>query len=428
MKNKLTINSRQLAARSGKVTVDNKQLTIIGARIPCSYTLSIAVCRLSVLILLAIACSHNKDHASQSKYTCPMHPQIIQDKPGTCPICFMDLVKVGTTGDDGSIRLNGSQIKLANISTAPVVKKEMEIKTILNGKIAVDEEQTETISCRVVGRIEKLFFKEIGQQVVKGEPLYEIYSEQLLTLQQEFLMAQRQVEELNEKRYESFLRSSERKLLLFGMSKSQIDILSREKKTNSRITFLAPASGIIAKIDAREGQYVSEGSALYRIEKNNDVWVEAQLYSNEVSIARIGDEVKIQVNGFENSLVPGKIIFFSPELQQGNQIVTLRAQIDNPERRFIPGMQANVILSRSGRNAIVVPIDAVVRDNSGNRVWVQAGDGSFKMRMVTVGEETSDEIEIMDGVEEKENVVVTGAYLLYGELVLKKGSNQHQHM
>ncbi len=357
-----------------------------------------------------------------------MHPEIIQDKPGTCPICFMDLVKVGTTVDDGSIRLNESQIKSANISTATVVKKEMEIKTILNGKIAVDEEQTEVISSRVEGRIERLFFKEIGQAVVKGEPLYEIYSEQLLTLQQEFLMAQRQVEELKEKRYESFLKSSEKKLLLFGMNKNQINVLLKERKTNVRIPFLAPVSGIIAKIEASEGQYVSEGSVLYQIEKIDNVWVEAQLYSNEASIAGIGDLVNVEVNGFENNVVPGKIIFFSPELRQGKQIVTLRVQIDNPGGKFIPGMQANVILSRSGRNTIVLPIDAVVRDESGNRIWVQTEDGSFNMRWVAIGEETSDEIEVTEGVHEKENVVVTGAYLLYSELVLKKGSNQHQHI
>jgi len=357
-----------------------------------------------------------------------MHPEIIRDKPGKCPICFMDLVKVSAAGDDGSLVLNETQIKLANISTVSVVKKEMEIKTILNGKIVVNEEETEIISSRVQGRIERLFFKEVGQRVMRGEVLYEIYSEQLLTLQQEFLLAQRQVEELKEKRYDAFLISSEKKLLLFGMTKDQIASLAKQRKANSRITFLATATGIISKIDATEGQYVSEGSSLYRIEKLDKVWAEAELYSNETSEIKIGDQVKVEVSGFENRSMIGKIIFLSPEHRQGNQIITLRVQIENPEREFVPGMQANVILSRSGKNAIVLPIDAVVRDGSGSRIWVQLGDGSFKMRMVITGEETSDEIEIAEGVEENENVVVSGAYLLYSELVLKKGLNQHQHI
>ena len=391
------------------------------------YALSIALCQLPILILVTSACSQKKDHASRIEYTCPMHPEIIRDKPGTCPICFMDLVKVGTAREDGSLVLDENQIKLANITTALVLKRAMEIKAILNGKIAVNEEQTEIISSRVQGRIERLFFKEVGQRVVQHEPLYEIYSEQLLTLQQEYLLAQRQVEELKEKRYESFLKSSEKKLLLFGMTKTQIVALAKQNQTSSRITFFAPASGIIARIEAIEGQYVSEGSALYRIEKLDKVWVEAELYSNETSQVKMGDSVKVHVNGFENSPVQGKINFISPELRQGNQIITLRIELDNPERKFMPGMQANVILSRSGKTTIVLPIDAVVRDNSGCRVWVQTAGGAFKMKMVTTGKENSDEIEITEGLEVNENVVVTGAYLLYSELVLKKGLNQHQH-
>jgi Cu(I)/Ag(I) efflux system membrane fusion protein len=211
------------------------------------------------------------------------------------------------------------------------------------------------------------------------------------------------------------------------MSKNQIDKLTKMKQASSRITFLAPASGIIARIDANEGQYVSEGSVLYRVEKLDKVWVEAELYSSEISQVKVGDQVKVQIAGFESGLKPAKIIFISPEFRQGNQIVTLRAEMNNSEGTLIPGMQANVILTRSGKNTIVVPIDAVVRDQGGSSVWVRAGDGSFKMRMVTTGDESADEIEVVGGLEENENVVVTGAYLLYSELVLKKGLNQHQH-
>jgi Cu(I)/Ag(I) efflux system membrane fusion protein len=382
----------------------------------------------SAILIFVCSCKQNQKQTELVKYTCPMHPEIIQDKPGTCPICFMDLVKVGTAADDGSIHLNERQIKLANVIVAPVVKREMNIKTILNGRVAVDEEQTEIISSRVEGRIEKLFFKEVGQTVRQGELLYEIYSEQLLTLQQEFLIAQRQAEELKEPKYEAFLQASEKRLLRFGMSKGQIKTLSQERRTSSRVTFLAQAGGIIARIDVNEGQYVSEGSALYRLEKIDKVWVETQLYSNEIPLVKVGDQVQVEASGFENNFVPGKIIFLSPELQKGNQIITLRVQIDNSDKKFIPGMQANVIISRLGRNTIVLPIEAVVREESANHIWVQEGDGSFKIRNVTTGQETSDEIEIKDGLEENENVVVSGAYLLYSELVLKKGTSHSQHI
>ena len=382
-----------------------------------------------LLILFVVgSCTHIRNQALEEKYTCPMHPEIVRNMPGTCPICFMDLVKVGdTTGADGSIMLNESQIKLANITTAPAVKKELTIETRLNGKVAVNQNQSEVISSRVQGRIERLFFKEIGQRVQKGEPLYEIYSEQLLTLQKEYLLALRQVEELKEKRFASFLSASERKLLQFGMTGDQVLHLAKQKQIDSRIVFFAPASGIIATLDVAEGQYVSEGSALCRIEKLDKLWVEAELYLGETSAVRSGEKVRVEMNGFEDDPRNGTVIFLSPEFRQGNQIITLRVEINNPEEKFIPGMQGIVIIQRSGKNTLVLPLDAVIRDRYESHVWIKKEDGTFGLRSVKTGEETADEIEVTEGLEEKENVVITGAYLLYSELVLKKGWNPNQH-
>jgi membrane fusion protein, copper/silver efflux system len=384
-----------------------------------------------LLLIVALACTKNKNHVSDGQYTCPMHPQVIQDKAGTCPICGMDLMKMSaSTSDDGSIMLTESQIKLANITTTLTREEKMGENSILTGKLMVNEEQTEIVSSRVSGRIEKLFFKEVGQLVNQGQALYEVYSESLLTLQQEYLLAIRQFEELKSPRYESFVSSSEKKLLLFGMTKEQIVRLSKQKKTDSRITFLAPAAGVIARIDVTEGQYVSEGSALYRIEKLDQIWVEAELYPGESTLVKTGDVIRVQVNGFESEPVEGKVTFLSPEYRQGSQIITLRAVINNKKKEFLPGMQATIVLSHSEKKAIALPVDAVIRDAKGAHVWMLEKDGSFKSRMVKTGLENFEKIEIIDGLKEKENVVITGAYLLYSELVLKKGGDPmagHHH-
>lgn len=393
--------------------------------------------KFSVLLSIALVfnnCGKKDEHAQHAeaavKYTCPMHPQIIQDKPGTCPICGMDLVKMDpSAGADGSIMLNESQIKLANITTTLTRFENMGENTLLTGRLMVNEEQTEVVSSRVEGRIEKLYFKEVGQKVMQGQAFYEIYSESLLTLQQEYLLAARQFEELKEERYRSFLNASEKKLILFGMTKEQVRQLAEGKTANSRIVFLAPVSGIIARIDASEGQYVSEGSALYRIEKLDQVWVEAELYAGESSLVKTGDVVRVQISGYENK-VEGKVTFLSPEYRQGSQIIILRVVIANSKQEFLPGMQATVILSHSEKKAIALPVDAVIRDAKGSHVWILEKNGAFKPRMVTTGLENFEKIEITQGVEEKENVVITGAYLLYGELILKKGGDLmagHQH-
>ncbi len=390
---------------------------------------------LLIFTALLFSCVKKDEHAQHQavaeKYTCPMHPQIIQDKPGTCPICGMDLVKMSaSTAADGSIMLNESQIKLANITTTLTHLENMGENSILTGKLLVNEEQTEIVSNRVPGRIEKLFFKEVGQRVNKGQAFYEIYSESLLTLQQEYLLAVRQFEELKSPRYESFVKSSEKKLILFGMTKEQIKQLAQQKTTYSRITFLAPATGIIARIDATEGQYVPEGSALYRIEKLDKIWVEAELYPGESMLVKTGDVVRVQVNGFESAPVEGKVTFLSPEYRQGSQIIALRAVINNQKKDFLPGMQATIILSHSEKKTIALPVDAVIRDAKGSHVWILEKDGSFKSRMVKTGLENFEKIEITEGLEEKENAVITGAYLLYSELVLKKGGDPmagHHH-
>ena len=417
-----------LSNRNKMSTVGCQQPTVLIrlTRKTTLYLLPTAYCLLPTLALFLLlqACIQKKDHVNHEQYTCPMHPQVVQDLPGTCPICGMDLVKMSaSTAADGSIMLNESQIKLANITTTLTRLENMGENFILTGKLIVNEEQTEIVSSRVQGRIEKLFFKEVGQRVNKGQALYEIYSESLLTIQQEYLLSLRQFEELKSLRYESFVTSSEKKLILFGMTKEQIRLLAQQNKTNSRITFLAPAGGIIARFDVTEGQYVSEGSVLYRIEKLDQIWVEAELYPRESTLVKTGDVVKVQVNGFENSPVDGKITFLSPEYQQGSQIITLRAVINNQKKEFLPGMQANIILVHSEKKTIALPVDAVIRDAKGSHVWILEKDGSFKSRMVKTGLENFEKIEIIEGLEEKENVVITGAYLLYSELVLKKGGD-----
>jgi membrane fusion protein, copper/silver efflux system len=390
---------------------------------------------LIVIIVLAVsACQKKAEPASKTaaKYTCPMHPQIVQDQPGKCPICAMDLVRVNSsTNADGSIMLSEGQIRLGNISTTLSRYEDFASTITLNGRLRVNEGQTGVISSRANGRIDRLYFKELGLPIAKGQPLYDIYSEQLLTLQQEYLIALKQLDEMgDEKRYQSFLKGAEKKLALIGMSAGQIQQLAIRKTPESKVTFLSPVSGVITRIDAAEGNYVVEGSPLYRIDQLDHLWVEAELYTNEETLAKTGDSVKVIVNGFENNPVEGRITFLSPEYGNGTQILTVHAGIDNRNHQFLPGLQASVLLVNVRKKAIALPVDAVIHSGKGDHVWVLSKAGAFEPRMVETGLANSYKVEIIAGLKEKENVVVTGAYLLYGELVLKKGGDPmagHHH-
>lgn len=396
-----------------------------------------------ILVSLLLACSGNKkeeqmahNHSAETpatKYTCPMHPGVIQDGSGKCPICGMDLVlKSQSSRDSNDLMLNESQIRLANITTQKVALQSVGQTVVVNSRLVVDQDYSEAITSRAAGRVERLFFKETGRIVKEGEPLYELYSETLLTLQKEYLLAKDQYETLGktETRYESFLKASEKKLLLYGLSKNQVEKLGQSKTVQQSITFLAPAGGMINEINASEGQYLPEGGMLYKIENIKRLWLEAELYPQETSLVKIGDKINVTVSGYESTPVETKVTFLSPEYRTNTQITIMRALIDNHELKFKPGAQAQVIFSHSERKTLAIPTDAVIRDGKGTHVYVKTGTNTFQPRMVKTGIEDFERVEITDGLEENEIVVVSGAYLLYSELVLKKGGSPmagHQH-
>jgi len=370
---------------------------------------------------------------AREKYTCSMHPQVLSDKAGACPICGMALVKVNKSDTSSNdLMLNDSQIRLANITTERVGTQAIGQSVIVNGTLTIDEEQSEVISSRAEGRVEKLYIKETGQPVTKGQPLYTLYSEALLTLQQEYLLAKEQFETLgkSEKRYKSFLDASVKKLLLYGLSNDQINDLSNETSHQPRITFLSPISGIVTEINATEGGYVSEGGLLYKIEDITKLWVEAELYPNETGLVKVGDIVKINVTGSDANAIEVKVIFLSPEYRANTQIVMMRASINNPESKLKPGQQVQVALTYSAKEAIAIPVDAVIRDGKGAHIYLLAGHNTFRPQMVKTGVESFDLVEITDGLKEGDTVAVSGAYLLYSEIILKKGTDPmagHNH-
>ncbi|MCC9167438.1 efflux RND transporter periplasmic adaptor subunit [Pontibacter harenae] len=390
-----------------------------------------------LLTIATVACqeqAHEHVEAVETTYTCPMHPQIVQQEPGSCPVCGMDLVTISQSGqNEGELMLSESQMALGNIAVQQVTLSSVGNNTILTGRLVIDETQTDIISSRAAGRIERLYLKETGLKVQKGQPLYELYSEELLTLQREYLLALTQHQELGAEnpRFASFLEAAKQKLLLYGLTEAQIRSLANSKKLDARVTFVASSSGVVTEVAAAEGQYVAEGSMLYRLSELDKIWLEAELYPQEVNNATIGDTIHVAIQGFMQEPLTATVTFISPEFRAGSQVALLRAELPNPDGQLLPGMQASVTIGgTSGSTTVTVPTDAVIRDAEGNHVWVQTGDHTFKARMVTLGEESAEQVAVLSGLQQNDKVVTSGAYLLYSEYVLKKGAEpmaSHQH-
>lgn len=387
---------------------------------------------LAVALVIIQGCSDDKhkQHKAEGalktrqKYTCPMHPQVIEDAPGHCPICGMELVPVKGTASKQMLELSARQIELANIKTMKAGKGASGTAKLLNGRIVSNPELTEVVSSRYQGRIERLFVKETGDRLSRGQPLYEIYSEQLQTLQQDYLLQLRQASAFPGERIYRDLRDAARnKLLLFGVSDSQISALAKSGKASPRLTVYSAVSGVVRELNVSEGQYISEGTPLMQIEGYGTVWVEADVYPDEAATIKTGTPVKIVAAGFEDRPRDAHISFIGPQLTGSSQIITVRASVPNPGGELQPGMQVTVVLPQTGSGSMLkLPLDAVIRDGKGAKVWVKTGRGQFQSRNVLTGDEDERQIQVTSGLAAGDEVVVSGAYLLNSEYVLRKGN------
>jgi Cu(I)/Ag(I) efflux system membrane fusion protein len=339
----------------------------------------------------------------------------------------MDLVLKGQASSGYGLMLSESQVRLANISTQRVARVPIGQTVVLTARLAVDEQRSKVVSSRISGRIERLYIKETGRELRPGEPFVEIYSEVLLTLQREFLLAVEQNRQLATPRYEAFVKSARKKLLLYGLTKKQGDELERTKQLRDRITYVATAGGIVADILITEGQYVEEGTPLYRVDDIGQLWVEAELYPGESSLARPGETVRIKIPGQQPEAISGIVTFVSPEYRGKSQITVLRASLDNRGMTLRPGMQAQVIVQSGQREALAVPLNAVIREEHGAHLFVMTATNTFDRRTVETGLENDELIEIVSGIKAGEEVVITGAYLLHSEQVLRGVAPPEHH-
>jgi Cu(I)/Ag(I) efflux system membrane fusion protein len=368
-------------------------------------------------------------------YTCSMDPQVIEYKPGRCPICKMELTQVSKsdTEQKDEIELSDQQIQLGNIQTDTLRHRAFGDKVVLTGTLNFDQMKTFSVSSRVMGRIEKLYYKNIGDYVRKGTPLYDIYSEDLNNARQEYLSLLARKKDFGAETvidFDRLIQSGKNKLLLWGMTDDQIQELAENIKVMPLTTYYSPSSGYIIDLQIREGDYVMEGTTIMKMADLSTLWAEAQVYSSQLAAIDRHSKATVSFPDYNGQEVKGKLEFVNPEINPDTRINLIRVTIPNTGNRLQPGMLAYIHLTSSTRNTLTLPIDAVIRNSQGATAWIKTGPHSFMSVMVTTGLELDDRIEIISGLQEGDIVVMSGAYLLTSEYVFKKGTNQmagHQH-
>ena len=356
-------------------------------------------------------------------YTCSMHPQVVKDQPGKCPICQMELIPVSTQQNSAKdeIHLSDEQIKLGNIKSDTVHKENIGESNTFIAIVNTNTDQTSSISSRVMGRIEKLYFKTKGDYIIKGDKLYDIYSEDLNLAKQQYLLALQKKQSAHNDfvNVDQLIESAKNKLLLYGINEEQLKDISSASIT----TIVSLGSGYVTDLTLKEGDYVMQGAIVFKIADLSSLWVEAQVYPTQLKDIYMKADAIVTFPDLPEKTFTGKIDFINPELNSGTQLNLIRVEIPNKDLSIKPGMPAIVALKHHVHKAFALPVDAVLRDSKGAIVWVQTAANTYKSRMVQTGIESDDKIEIVSGLAEGDIVVISGAYLLNSEFIFKKGKN-----
>lgn len=359
-------------------------------------------------------------------YTCSMHPNVIEEHPGNCPICGMKLIAVpkSSTNVTTQVRLSKEQIELGNIQVDTIKNGSIGGKTTFTGTLNFNQDKLSSVSARVEGRIEKLYFKNVGDYVHKGDKLYDLYSEQLNNAKQEYITALQQENSIGNTiiNYHALVESAKNKLLLWGMTNPQISELVQNKQTSTLTSFYSKEEGYITTLNVKEGDYVMDGGTVVELANLSTLWAEAQVYTTQMFAINKTENVSVQIPDL-NETINGKIDFINPEINPDTRISLVRVTIPNTSHQLHPGMPVYIITNNSVHNSIALPVDAVLTDSNSSSVWVQTKPGIYEVRMVQIGINNGNSVEITSGLHTGDVVVTSGAYLIYSEYIFEHGSN-----
>jgi multidrug efflux pump subunit AcrA (membrane-fusion protein) len=369
--------------------------------------------------------------AGAELYHCPMHPTYTSDRPGDCPICNMSLVKVeapapaapdsdsastsqGTTGYV-PVTISPEQqqrigVRLARAIRGPAVQT---IRAV--GKVEYDESRLHHVHTRVEGWIGRLYVSTTGQVVKRGDPLFTLYSPELVSAQEEFLLALGNPGEPPS----PLLATVRRRLKLLEVSDNAIRTLEIIRRPQTYVDIVAHASGVVVEKRAIEGMRAMPGEDLYTLADLGQVWVNASLYEYELPLVRVGQRAIITLPHDPGTIFRGRIAHIYPYLDASTRTNAVRFEFENPGLKLKPGMFANVELTIPLGQRLTIPRDAVLDSGERQIVLIAAGGGRFEPREVTLGQRLGDSVVVSAGVKEGEEVVVGAHFLIDSEAQLK---------
>ena len=404
-------------------------------------------------------------------YTCGMHPNVIQEEPGDCPICNMKLtpmkqdVTVRQVKDDErkilywrapmdpnyisdkpgkspmgmdlvpvfDNEVNADAISIdpaitqnigvrtATVETGPISR---EIKAV--GYVVSPENQIGIINLRFSGWIEDTYVNETGQEVEIGDPLFDIYSPELLSSQEEYLNAWKTYNKSGDKTVKSTLEAAELRLLNYNLTGDQLNGIINEGKAKQTVTIYSPFGGVVLMQKILPGQYVKPATDLYHIADLSSIWVEVSVFDENIPYIKKGTHAEMTIPPLPGEKWEGMVTFVSPIVDEKNRDLKVRLEFRNPGNRIKPGMFASINMhSTIAENGMLVPKEAVIHSGEREIVFIEVDKGRFAAREVQVGVKAMDDkYQILKGLIPGEKIVVSGQFLLDSESSLREATRK----
>jgi Cu(I)/Ag(I) efflux system membrane fusion protein len=357
----------------------------------------------------------SNEEAKPLYWVAPMDANYRRDKAGKSPM-GMDLIPYydnqdGNSKDEGvgTIKISASVINNLGVRTTRAKVQSLQTKIDTVGYVTYDEDKLVHIHPRVEGWVDKLFVKSVGDPVVKGQPLYNIYSPELVNAQEELLLA------LNRKN-QRLITAAQNRLVALQLPKSAIEALKKTRKVKQNITFFAPQNGVIENLKIRQGFFVKPGSTLMSIGDLSQVWVKAEVFERQAGQVKQGTPITMTLDYLPGKVWQGHVDFVYPTLEAQTRTVKVRMRFSNESGLFKPNMFAQITIhSNSDEKTLIIPKEALIRTGNQDRVVLALGEGYFKSVAVSVGRFDSEHVEILSGLSEDELVVSSAQFLLDSE-------------
>ncbi len=368
--------------------------------------------------------------ARKQLWTCGMHPNVIRDEPGLCPICHMKLTPLATDGAraaDDTIRIDPAVVQNMGVRVAAARRGTLRRTVRATGTLDEAEPKVHDVALRVSGWIERLHADTVGMHVTAGDPLFELYSPELQVAVDELIASRRTGTEVPAGTRDVLAQATRRKLERFGLRAADIDRLAGLSQAPRTITFSSPITGHVTEKLVVAGAAVQAGERVLRIVDHSTLWLDLRVHPQDLAGVALGAAVTATIEGATGDDVTGIVTFIHPHVDPATRTATVRAAIANPELRLRPGMYATGrVVGVVADDVLLVPREAVIDTGMRRILFVALGDGRFAPREVEVGAAGDDGlVEVRRGVTDGEQVVTSGQFLLDAESRIQEAIQKH---